>query len=155
MWDDDLDEDDDEWDDNDVDEVEVEEDKDQVVESESFSEDEFGEFAQNLYEIQDWNNRLKTAQRDGENGWLMSQEPGVDVEAVKDEIKRVLAAREELAEKQRGFPAESASAWLLQEKQFERERKLRQKLSLLAVGMTSQMLYGVADEYDDLIQNAW
>lgn len=110
-----------------------------------YSTAEWGEFAQDLNKA--WSEGRRVY---GENTGGLE----LDMTALEEKAGEVLRSRKETNAARQELPAESATSWLLERRQTEKERKLHWEFALSSVGLTNEMLFGVADDYDHLVQDS-
>ena len=126
--------------------------------NEEYSEFEYGEFAEDLKAIEEFNShRIDFANReyDSSKASVFLEYELVDIEAVKSEIKAFLHARKEYIDRLQEYPPGSAKAWQVQADLNRKESALRHKLSLQSVGLTMDDIVDVADDYNHLIEDSY
>jgi hypothetical protein len=119
---------------------------------------EFGEFADDIRAIEEFNSRqIDFAKRemDSARAQIFLEETLMDVEDVKSKVRKYLQTRQEVESKAHQYQTGSTRSWVLQDEIAKRGHALKHKLSLLSVGLDSNALGEVVDDYFHNIEDAY
>lgn len=121
-------------------------------------EEELGIFKDQYKECEEFNNHLEKYAKDNLEGYraeIFLESEKTDLEPIREEIQTLVSERQILEEKQLENPMGSQEIWDDDEKLCQKESRMRDKLTLLAAGLTMSHLADLSDDNLHIIEDSY